>query len=155
VRLSPIGGATKIPHRKSFKEMVMNIGKQSPRENLQQVREMNFKEVLDFMHARPCLKNIKRYQEELVDLRSQYGTGNRKISHGRLQQERNELIKRTKPMASQLAYKHRLLNSYVQLYRERLSLANTKAEFQASLNVPLKQQGQAHPSNNTLLIDFE
>ncbi|TNV80653.1 hypothetical protein FGO68_gene10165 [Halteria grandinella] len=135
--------------RKSLKDVVLNLNK-SPRAQKKPLREMNFKEVIDHMHERQCFKNIKKYKEELLDLRAQQGVGNRNISHGRLKQERQELIKNIKPLTSQLAYKHRLLNSYVQLYRERLSLANTKADFQSSLT-----SAQAPVTQCTITIDFD
>ncbi len=53
--------------KKSFKEMVQNISKR--RNQAKDIKDMSFPEVIEHMHGRPCYKNIKKYREELVDLR--------------------------------------------------------------------------------------
>lgn len=96
------------------------------------IKDMSLEEVIDFMKERPCSKNMQRYREDLTDLRAGAGcAANTNISHGRLKQEREDMIRTMKPLGTQMAYKHRLLNSYLKLYQERLSLLNTKAETKA------------------------
>ncbi len=52
------------------------------------------------------------------------GMSGTSISHGKLKLMREELLANLKPLNSQMAYDHRLLNSYLQTYSEKLSLVN-------------------------------
>ena len=51
------------------------------------------------------------------------------ISHATIQKQRDQLSVTIKPQVStQIAFKHRLLNSYVGMYHERLCLKRSKKE---------------------------
>ena len=92
---------------------------------------MTAEELIELMRSRPCSINIKRYREEmkgLATLRNEQQTF-KNISHATIQKQRDMLSVTIKPQVStQIAFKHRLLNSYVGMYHERLCLKRSKKE---------------------------
>ncbi len=94
------------------------------------------KDVLQEMRSRPCRENIRKYRQEMKEFRALLGMGSVNISHGKLKLLRDEQIKNIEPLHSQMAYEHRLLNSYVQSYQEKLSLLDKRALYLSGLNTP-------------------
>lgn len=76
-------------------------------------KDIGIKEMLASMSGRPCRENIRGYKKEMKEFRAMLGMGSVNISHGKLHQMREELIQKLGPLPTQMAYEHRLLNSYL------------------------------------------
>lgn len=83
--------------------------------------EIPFDQVIEKMKERPCYANIRGYKNELKKLRIQSGCIQSTISHSQLNKQRVELAKRLN-VNNFLAVKHRLLNTYIHNYRDKLCL---------------------------------
>jgi hypothetical protein len=94
----------------------MRINRQIERNAKELDNNLLTKEVLADMSGRPCRENIREYRKELKEFRALLGMGSVNISHGKLSQMREDLIKNLGPLPTQMAYDHKLLNSYLQSY---------------------------------------
>ena len=74
---------------------------------------MTAAKVLEVMSQRPCRENLRQYRKEMKDFRAVMGISGTNISHGKLKLLRDELLATLQPLNSQMAYDHRLLNSYL------------------------------------------
>lgn len=79
--------------------------------------------VLEKMRERNCPEKIKKYKEEIKQMRVQSGLSYNTISHSYLNQQRREMINNLS-VNNFLEVKHRLLNTYVHNYKEKLGLTN-------------------------------
>jgi hypothetical protein len=94
-----------------FKRMRNNQGPRN--ETAEPDKNMSTKEVLAGMTTRPCRENIRQYKKEMKEFRTMLGMGSVNISHGKLAQMRDDMIAKLGPLPTQMAYEHRLLNSYL------------------------------------------
>jgi len=99
-------------------------------------KTLSTKEVLAGMSGRPCRENIRQYKKDMKEFRAMLGMGSVNISHGKLAQMRDEQIQNLGPLPTQMAYEHRLLNSYLQSYQEKLSLVDNRALYFSALCSP-------------------
>ncbi len=83
----------------------------------------------------------------MKDFKAIMGMSGTSISHGKLKLMRDELLASLRPLNSQMAYDHRLLNSYLQTYSEKLSLVNQRDLTFSALKGPEEL--------STLAIDFD
>ncbi len=81
--------------------------------------------MIDQLKERDCAENIRKYKEQLRFLRVQSGLSQTSISHSQLDKQRRDMADRLN-VTSYLALKHRLLNTYVHSYQQKLCLNNDK-----------------------------
>jgi hypothetical protein len=110
--------------------------------------EMPFDQVLLKMKERDCRSNIRLYKEQLRQLKVSTGLVQSTLSHSQLNKRRSDMAERLGSLNSHLALKHRLLNTYVHGYKDKLSLNNVDEEGFGGKKVAKPDAGC------TLTIDF-
>ena len=84
---------------------------------------MEFGDIISYLKTRPCTDNIKKYQQELNDMRIMTGIQNMNVSHTHLHKQMAKVSSKLRAISYE-AYQHRLLNTYIHHYKDKLCLAN-------------------------------